>query len=379
MGNPQTGEPRRDQASAEDGYLVCIDLESEGRLLWKVLPPGGPWAFEGSPLSDGRNVYVALRRSDVRPQAHVACYDAQTGRPRWRRFICAAETPGQNTYPEITHNLLTLDHGTLYYNTNLGAVAALSAEEGLLRWVSLYPRRRQGDRLRLAPHWGRSLNPCVYWAGTVLVAPADSRRIFALDALTGQILWQTGSQVEDVVHLLGVADDQLIASGRRLYWIGLDHDRQGRIRHVWPPTRSLQPQGRGILADGWVYLPADDRVYVFDQRSAELKRIIELRPKGVAVGNLLVADGRLLIATDHELVAIGRSATRGPSPHERGPNLTMTSSRGWLGLERSEAPVIGSLGHPGAPEPQPPAEESAVPARRERLTLNPQIPKSPNP
>ena len=44
-------------------------------------------------------------------------------------------------------------------------------------------------------------------------AAADSRRILAFDAATGQILWQTGSEVEDVVHLLGVAGDRLIASG----------------------------------------------------------------------------------------------------------------------------------------------------------------------
>lgn len=328
MGNPWTDQPRREQASAEeDSYLVCIDLKSEGRLLWKTFPQPGPWAFEGSPLSDGRNVYVALRRSDVRAEAHVACYDAETGRPRWRRFICAAQTPGQNIYAEITHNLLTLDHGTLYYNTNLGAVAALSADDGQVRWVSLYPRRRQGNRIRLAAHWGRSLNPCVYCRGTLLVAPSDSRRIFALDALTGQILWQTGSQVEDAVHLLGVADDQLIASGRRLYWIGLGRDSQGRIRHVWPPTRSLRPQGRGVLAQGRVYLPADDRVYVFDQQSAELKRIIDLRSKGVAGGNLLVANGQLLIATLHELVALGPVATRRQSPRDNRSDVTMLRPR----------------------------------------------------
>ena len=63
-----------------------------------------------------------MRKSDVRPQAHVACFDAETGRRRWRTMICAAETPGGGQTDEITHNLLTLEQGTLYYNTNLGAV-----------------------------------------------------------------------------------------------------------------------------------------------------------------------------------------------------------------------------------------------------------------
>jgi hypothetical protein len=64
--------------------LVCLDLAAEGRLLWKIAPEEG-WAFEGSPLADDRGVYVAMRRQDIRPQAFVACFDADTGRFRWRR------------------------------------------------------------------------------------------------------------------------------------------------------------------------------------------------------------------------------------------------------------------------------------------------------
>jgi outer membrane protein assembly factor BamB len=317
MGNPWTDQPNRGRMSSEDSYLVGIDLAGEGRLLWKTLPESEDWSFEGSPLSDGRNVYVALRRTDIRPQAHVACYDARTGKQKWRRFLCSAETPARGYFAEMTHQLLTLDHGTLYYNTNLGAVAALSAESGHIEWVSLYPRKRKGNRMRLAAHWGRSLNPCVYHKGKLLVAPSDSRRIFAMDALTGQILWQTGSQVEDVVHLLGVAGDCLIASGKRLYWIDLSRENRGRIRRVWPPAPSLQLQGRGVLAGHWIYLPADGKVYVFDQVNAKLAKIIDLEEKGVAGGNLLVADGRLLISTKDGLVALGQAVSPPPRPTSR--------------------------------------------------------------
>jgi len=340
LGNPWTGQPRYARGAQEESYLVCIDLASEGRLVWKVLPEPGPWSFEGSPLCDGRNVYVALRRGDIRPQAHVACYDAQTGRLRWRRFICAAQTLGQNVYPEISHHLLTLAGGTLYYNTNLGAVAAVSTDEGQVEWVSLYPRQRQVDLAKLAAHWGRSLGPCIYHNALVLVAPSDSRRIFGLDALTGQILWQTGSQVEDVVHLLGVAGDQLVATGRRVYWIGLDRENQGRIRHVWPQGETLTLQGRGVLAGDRVYVPADDRVYVLDQESGELKKIIELAPRGVAGGNLLVADGVLLVATEHELVALGHVASQPAAPAAGTPEVTIVPTAiSNFGFQISETPI----------------------------------------
>ena len=212
MGSPVTGQPQGATAALRPGYLVCLDLAAEGRLLWKAEPEEG-WALEGSPVADDRGVYVAMRRQDVRPQAFVACFDPDTGRLRWRRFICGAETPARGVFYESSHNLLTLDGDTLYYNTNLGAVAAVGADDGRPLWVSLYPRARQGNLAKLAPHWRRDLNPCILDHGTLLVAPADSPRIFAFDAATGQALWQTGTEVEDAVHLLGVT--QRVADCRR--------------------------------------------------------------------------------------------------------------------------------------------------------------------
>ena len=158
MGSPVTGQPQDAAAAVGPGYLVCLDLAAEGRLLWKVEPEEG-WAFEGSPVADERGVYVAMRRNDIRPQAFVACFDADTGRLRWRRFVCGAETPARGVFPECTHNLLTLAGGTLYYNTNLGAVAAVAADDGRMLWVSLYPRARRGDLAKLAPHWRRESEP----------------------------------------------------------------------------------------------------------------------------------------------------------------------------------------------------------------------------
>ncbi len=306
MGGGTTSRPHESIFTVRPGYLVCLDLRAEGRLVWKIEPDEEGWAFEGSPVADATSVYVAMRRSDIRPQAHVACFDAETGRLRWRRYICAAETPARGGLFESTHNLLTLRRETLYYNTNLGAVAALSTHDGRVDWITLYPRRREGNLLGPEPHESRDLNPCVYHAGKLLVAPADSPRIFALDAATGQILWRTGSQVSDVVHLLGVANDRLIASGDRLYWIGLDLQQQGKITQVWPDGNEKLGHGRGLLAGDSVLWPTRGAVYVFDQASARLKKTIQLAERGTTGGNLLVSDGRLLIATATELIALDR-------------------------------------------------------------------------
>ena len=304
MGSPVTGQPQGATAALRPGYLVCLDLAAEGRLLWKVEPEEG-WALEGSPVADDRGVYVAMRRQDIRPQAFVACFDPDTGRLRWRRFICGAETPARGVFYESSHNLLTLGGDTLYYNTNLGAVAAVGTDDGRPLWVSLYPRARQGNLAKLAPHWRRDLNPCILDRGTLLVAPADSPRIFAFDAATGQALWQTGTEVEDAVHLLGVTREWLIAGGKKLYWISLREEDRGRVKHVWPDGAEGPGYGRGLLAGQDVLWPTRDKLYIFDQLSAQPRKVVDLAARGAAGGNLLVADGRLLIATENELIAIG--------------------------------------------------------------------------
>jgi outer membrane protein assembly factor BamB len=305
MGSAVTSRPQQPVATTGNGYLVCLDLEAEGRLVWKSTAEEG-WAYEGSPLADGTNVYVAMRRNDIRPQAYVACLDAQSGRLRWRRFICGAESPARGMLFQLSHNLLTLDEDILYYNTNLGAVAALSAEDGRLLWLSLYPRERRGDLLHLAAHWNRDLNPCLMDHGTLLVAPADSPRIFAFDAGTGQILWQSETQLDDVLHLLGVSGNQLIAAGQRLYWIGLRDEHRGQIEHVWPDGAEKLGYGRGLLAGDCVLWPTRQKIFALDQKTAQPRKAIDLAPLGITGGNLLVADGRLLIATDNELIALGQ-------------------------------------------------------------------------
>jgi outer membrane protein assembly factor BamB len=220
MGSQVTSRPL-ESSDRGGGYVVCLDLAAQGRVAWRIpredekSADDEKWSFEGSPLVDGENVYIAMRKSDIRPQAHVACFDAQTGRRRWRTLVCAAETPGGGQAEEISHNLLTLDQGTLYYNTNLGAVAALAARTGRMQWASLYPRAKKagpdGQDKRTA-HFYRDLNPCIYYRGTLLVAPADCESLFALDAGSGEMTWET-QLPEDVVYLLGVGHGNLLASG----------------------------------------------------------------------------------------------------------------------------------------------------------------------
>ncbi|MCE9545068.1 MAG: PQQ-like beta-propeller repeat protein, partial [Planctomycetia bacterium] len=233
LGSPVTGRPGGVTGESDPTYLVCLNLRKQGSLEWKYPRDNdrlefddGHWTLEGPPVCDGQNVYIGMRHSTFRPEAHVAALDALTGKLLWRKRICAADTPAHGLLNEITNNLLTLQDGTLYYNTNLGAAAALDTRDGRIRWAYRYQRVRSGDLKTPASHFLRDISPCVYSRGLVMVAPSDSPTIMALDATTGALAWTTfpvkndrpgGIDEDHPTFLLGVAGDSLIATGRGVW------------------------------------------------------------------------------------------------------------------------------------------------------------------
>ncbi len=338
MGSPITGRPLGEQPVVESGYVVGLDMRAQGKQLpgFPLRPDDDGWQFEGAPVTDGVRLFIGMRRSGVRSQAYVACYDILSGRRCWRRKISAAETQAHGQVEEITSNLLTLSEGTLYYNTNLGVVAALDEFDGDVKWITRYPRTGPGGLASGAIHHFRDLNPCLSWRGIVFVAPADFRGMFALDANTGQVIWEN-SHAGDAVHLLGVGHGNLIASGSQLSWFDA---HTGQLRNRQPATGSNRlghagPEpsgyGRGVLVEDHVYWPTHDAIFIFDQAlksssteeevpgglvqqsESRLDRVIRF-PKDstghrLTGGNLFVVDGHLIIATADRLLvfnAFGR-------------------------------------------------------------------------
>jgi outer membrane protein assembly factor BamB len=302
-GNPRTTRADAERSTGDDG-LVGLAIEG-GLLKLKVEPPGERWAFEGAPILDKDRVLVAMRQADVHPRAVIACFSRKDGRLLWQRFIAAGDTPSRPGWEVVSHNLLTLCGDTVYYNTNLGAIASLAARDGRVHWIKQYDRAREGDLSKLKGHFHRDLTPCVYHRGIVYCAPADTPFIFALDAVTGQTLWAS-DLAEDVVHLLGVSSGRLVASGDRLWWFDA---ASGEVVARWPegPGAGLHGYGRGLIAADAVLWPTrEQRIFVFDIATARQRREpIDLRPLDVRAGNLIVAGNHLIIAGAKEIVALG--------------------------------------------------------------------------
>lgn len=304
------------QSPVRDSFrssLVGIDLHTQ-KLLFDRIVPGAPgWEFESAPLVYGTQLCASLRRRDpASAQVKLASYDVTNGRLIWERVLGRSNAVGDVLF-ELVNSPLSLSDDTLYYNSNLGAVVAVRANDGRVRWVCRYPRipldMKEGEAY--ARSLFRDLTPCLVDRGSVYVAAADSECLFALDSEYGQVQWSTSAGLAaDVVHLLGVAGDRLIASGDSLYWVDV---ASGAVLGQFPGSEggavgqgTPQPRGfgRGLLAGNEIYWPTRDRIHIFGIDSGlPLRQPVELGTLGVQGGNLVICDDVLLIATADELVA----------------------------------------------------------------------------
>jgi outer membrane protein assembly factor BamB/tetratricopeptide (TPR) repeat protein len=305
IGSPATSQLEADEAP--ENRLIGLDLSRDGLMAFRARPDGDGWSFDGTPVGDGRRLYVAMRRSDVAAYAYVVCFDVSTGAQVWQTQIGLADTPAAGRGEEITHNLLTLVEGRLYFNTNLGLIAALDADHGRIEWLFRYERtssESSAPNLPGPPHFDRNPSPCLYHDGLVIVAPSDTPTIIALDADTGKRVWAT-DKLPDVLHLLSVVRQNLIVSGNRLAALDV---RTGHIRFIWPQSEhaGLRGMGRGVVAGQEIFWPTRSEIYVFDALTGERTRSpISFTTISENGANLVAAHGRLIIAGYEKLIALG--------------------------------------------------------------------------
>lgn len=329
---------RIDRLLAKDqGWLLGVDLAAEGKPLsgFPIRPESTEWSFEGPPLVHDGALYVAMRHVEgSRSQIYVACFELATtyvpsnddeesrptGRLRFRTRIASTQSLSGGNLDEVSSLLLTIAHGTVYCNTNAGAIGAVEAATGKLKWVVTYPRSTfRSDGSAGDATFFRDLNPCLAASDRLIVAPQDYDRILALDALSGQVRWQTlPGAAADATAPLGVRHNTLVAAGDRLYWIDAD---KGAVLTQYPAgapdatSAAASPRGlgQGAIIGDQVWWPTRESVLIFGLQPIKngasytppLLKELSLVPRGLTGGNLVVAGDKLLIATGTKLAVFG--------------------------------------------------------------------------
>jgi outer membrane protein assembly factor BamB len=303
-----SGKPdRRDSAHA---YLVCLNLQFDvsgkverwGPIASEGTAANGP-VFEGAPVVGLGRVFLAESRFAA-GQTHTAitCYDADTGKHRWKSAVCSVTQDAKNAArrPRYHHHLVTLAGSTVFYCSHSGAIVALDALTGRHLWAVRYSGQVPQTLFAQTPP--RDLAPYLYAGGRLYVAPLDSDRIFCLDPDTGRTVWENGPL--QVIHLLGVAKGRLIftATTPRPCIRAVDAAIGRDLRSWMQPAdgSELKTFGRGVLAGDWVFWPIrSDRLeglFVLDQETGEPVMFHEK-----INGNLAIGDGCLAVAGAREL------------------------------------------------------------------------------
>lgn len=289
--------------------LLCAGLPSgPGRpfqVQWQVDGRGKNKQiaiFEGSPVvRDGRVMIARTAFTGDHSTTAVECYAADSGTLRWRQEVCETLNQRDNS-KRYRHHLLTLAGSSVIYCSHDGAVVSLDPATGTRQWAVRYPRHKAPSQEADMPP--RDLAPPVSVGDKLFIAPADFNRILCLDLATGRNIWE--SQPIAVRQLLGVAGDKLIvttaASPRGIR--ALDASTGICLRDWLQPDdgSDLAPVGRGLLAGGKVYWPTLGGLVVLNQEDGRPSLTEAMALDKVPAGNLALARGCLVIATDRELL-----------------------------------------------------------------------------
>lgn len=338
-----------------DGTLVARWTRG-GRIDTPGLASG--MRLYGTPLLYRGAIHVTgLRPSGKtrdRLEAWHVALDPSTGDVRSATFLGVGGPIRRGRDDEAMPASCAAAHGRVVVVTSLGIAAAVDAISGRTRWSCRYDRGRpDGDDLghRLDDSREESdrrtsfaNEPPIVVDGRVLMAPTDSRHVFALaDRPRGRAralrLWRRhrvddfrNLAVEQLVGAVGLADTDapvlvLVGKGHELEGsphtavVGLD-PATGSMRweRALPVTRDPEPYGRALVTAGEVYVSTRDgiaRYRVEDGADLPFLDAAAIEKDGgdasdaygetfQPVGNLVPIPGHGLVALNPESISIWR-------------------------------------------------------------------------
>ncbi len=293
--------------------LVCLDLHT-GHLLWRTGKSAASefaseLKFDSTPIVENGRIFLVgrRRRSFGFEDCYLYRFRATDGRLIGRVHLGSASTAtfGSRT---ATSAIAAMNRGTIYVNSGLGTIAAVSAFTGNVQWLTLYKRLREeegaaaGRSSRDVRPW--QFNPIIYDRDKLYALPTDSAALLILNPTNGSTIQEIPiTELGGIDTLVGVDQDLLCGVGRTISCF----NAQTRST-VWSATLegSERPFGRASWAKDRLLVPFRNHLATYAATNgAAHQNPWEVESQG---GNLLPLGDMLIVAGVAEVTAYVRKA-----------------------------------------------------------------------
>jgi len=263
--------------------LVALD-EVTGQLKWAYGPAvastkeESKMRFEAVPAGGPRTVFAGYVLDNITGETHtdteygVIAFESTTGRMKWRRalsrlppgkFAAGFAVRRRNRIRSFSSPPLYYQ-GTVYYCTDAGAVAALDALSGQVKWLARYPYYPTVHDAT------RTFGYLLAWSGTVFTAvmhepsfwfnqrplvvgdrlfvlPVDSAMMHCLDRETGKVLWSRVKAGGNYTYVMGPtrAGRLVLATSGRGGIVHLIDPKNGKT--VWTAPDPIIPEKHPVM------------------------------------------------------------------------------------------------------------------------------------
>ncbi len=291
-------------------YIVCFGRAENGRettIVWS-LKPGEPaflsqskadqeWLktayFTSSPTYESGVLYsmavIIPGNADgiATPiDAWATAVDAENGRLLWKTQICTATSTMYSGRVQPDRGLpVAVSNRVVYVVTNLGAVAALDAGGGTVKWIRVYDRAKTtadqmgggGEIVQSQEFWAP--NPPIVYKNRLIATPQDSDTIYGYDLETGARAWQKSrlgdQETGDVApkatgvappsqsrykHVLGIVNGALAMTGTDILFVNALNGKN--LTDPYPVEGTIR--GRGAVTANMAWISTDKELWRFD-------------------------------------------------------------------------------------------------------------------
>lgn len=298
--------------------LVCLDAGAEqGRLVWRIgteelSEQGEAWAFLGDPLVERSRLFQLIHSQRPQRSTQLICLDVAEGGLIWRTPLFHLKPPELERVNQIAHMLLTSGAGRIYLAQDQEAVVAIDQERGDIVWITEFSSRRTTDATPRRQSWSCPL-PILFDHDRLYAVVGDANELKCLAADDGRVLWSAPSH-EPVRQLYGVVERDdfqgLIVGGKSLEARDIS---TGRL--LWTLSSrepALQGYGQGVLTGEHVLWSTRDECLEIESVGGS---VVDRRPWGTVIdhdggGNLVAADGYLVVAKSNRISVAGPPADR---------------------------------------------------------------------